>query len=129
LETYIRDFDILWNRVEIDERYVLIFFLGGLDIEIKIWLRCSNQNPLSKLITYPVYKKIVTSTRNSKNNQSNTRPYLLATTEHPNNNLFTNIITFIIYLHNPLDCLDYYPPLKLSLVLNLLKDLPELLEA
>jgi hypothetical protein len=24
LETYIRDFDILWNRVEIDERYVLI---------------------------------------------------------------------------------------------------------
>jgi hypothetical protein len=35
LETYIRDFDILWNRAEIDERYALIFFLGGLEIEIK----------------------------------------------------------------------------------------------
>nr|TKS06826.1 hypothetical protein D5086_0000120230 [Populus alba] len=27
LEVYIKDFDILWNRVEIDERYALIFFL------------------------------------------------------------------------------------------------------
>ena len=35
LETYIRDFDILWNRTEIDERYALIFFLGGLEKEIK----------------------------------------------------------------------------------------------
>jgi hypothetical protein len=29
LETYIKDFDILWNRAAIDERYALIFFLGG----------------------------------------------------------------------------------------------------
>ena len=35
LETYIKDFDILWNRAEIDERYALIFFLGGLETEIK----------------------------------------------------------------------------------------------
>ena len=35
LETYIRDFDIIWNRAEIDERYTLIFFLGGHEIEIK----------------------------------------------------------------------------------------------
>ena len=31
LEAYIKDFDILWNRAEIDERYALIFFLGGLE--------------------------------------------------------------------------------------------------
>ena len=31
LETYIKDFDILWNRVEIDEKYALVFFLGGLE--------------------------------------------------------------------------------------------------
>ncbi|KAJ6910657.1 hypothetical protein NC652_021345 [Populus alba x Populus x berolinensis] len=35
LETYIRNFDIIWNRTEIDERYALIFFLGGLETEIK----------------------------------------------------------------------------------------------
>nr|TKR68966.1 hypothetical protein D5086_0000309060 [Populus alba] len=27
LEAYIKDFDVLWNRAEIDERYALIFFL------------------------------------------------------------------------------------------------------
>ena len=35
MKNYIKDFDILLNRAEIDERYALIFFLGGLETEIK----------------------------------------------------------------------------------------------
>ena len=35
LETYIQEFDILWNRAEITERQALVFFLGGLEVEIK----------------------------------------------------------------------------------------------
>jgi len=35
LEGYIKDFDILWNRAQIFEKQALVFFLGGLEIEIK----------------------------------------------------------------------------------------------
>ena len=35
LESYIKDFDMLWNRAQIAERQALVFFLGGLEIEIK----------------------------------------------------------------------------------------------
>lgn len=34
LEVYIQDFDILWNKAEINEKQVMIFFIGGLEIEI-----------------------------------------------------------------------------------------------
>ena len=35
LEGYIKDFDELWNRAQISEKQALVFFLGGLEIEIK----------------------------------------------------------------------------------------------
>jgi hypothetical protein len=35
LESYIQDFDILWNIVEIYEKQTLVFFIGGIQIEIK----------------------------------------------------------------------------------------------
>jgi hypothetical protein len=35
LESYIKDFDILWNQAQISEKQALVFFLGGLEIEIK----------------------------------------------------------------------------------------------
>jgi hypothetical protein len=35
LEEYIQDFDILWNKAEINEKQALIIFLGGLELEIK----------------------------------------------------------------------------------------------
>ncbi|XP_061978682.1 uncharacterized protein LOC133699462 [Populus nigra] len=35
LEEYIQDFDILWNKVEINEKQSLVIFLGGLELEIK----------------------------------------------------------------------------------------------
>ena len=35
LEGYIRDFDMLWNRAQISEKQALVFFLGGLEVEIK----------------------------------------------------------------------------------------------
>lgn len=34
LEVYIQDFDSLWNKAEINEKQVMIFFIGGLEIEI-----------------------------------------------------------------------------------------------
>jgi hypothetical protein len=59
LETYIQDFDILWNWAEISEKQALVFFIGGLKIEIK------NPSPLSRPATFLDYKKtlfhIVTS--------------------------------------------------------------------
>ena len=42
LKTYIQDFDILKNRAEISEKQALVFFIGGLKIEIK------NPSPLSR---------------------------------------------------------------------------------
>ena len=35
LETYIQDFEMLWNRAEIIKKQALVFFLGGLKVEIK----------------------------------------------------------------------------------------------
>jgi len=35
LETYIQDFDILWNKADISEKQAMVFFIGGLEIEIK----------------------------------------------------------------------------------------------
>jgi len=35
LEEYIQDFDILWNKAEINEKQALVIFLGGLELEIK----------------------------------------------------------------------------------------------
>jgi len=39
LETYIKDFDILWNRSEISEKNTLVFFIGGLEVEVKNLIR------------------------------------------------------------------------------------------
>jgi hypothetical protein len=35
LKVYTRDFDILWNMIEISEKQALMFFLEGLEVEIK----------------------------------------------------------------------------------------------
>jgi hypothetical protein len=35
LETYIQGFNILWNRANIIKKQVLVFFIGGLEVEIK----------------------------------------------------------------------------------------------
>jgi hypothetical protein len=34
LKAYIQDFD-MWNRDEINKKQALVFFLGGLEVEIK----------------------------------------------------------------------------------------------
>lgn len=34
LESYIMDFDILWNKAEISEKQALIFLLAGLEVKI-----------------------------------------------------------------------------------------------
>nr|TKS06762.1 hypothetical protein D5086_0000119590 [Populus alba] len=35
LKTYIQEFDVLWNKTDISERQAMVFFIGGLEIEIK----------------------------------------------------------------------------------------------
>ena len=35
LEGYIKEFDMLWNRAQVSEKQALVFFLGGLETEIK----------------------------------------------------------------------------------------------
>lgn len=35
LETCIQNFDILWNRAEVNEKSALVFFIRGLGVEIK----------------------------------------------------------------------------------------------
>jgi hypothetical protein len=35
LEEYIQDFDILWNKAEINEKQALVIFLGSMELEIK----------------------------------------------------------------------------------------------
>jgi len=39
LESYIHDFDVLWNKAGIRERQALIIFLEGLELEIKNTLK------------------------------------------------------------------------------------------
>lgn len=35
LETYVQDFDVLCNRAEINEKQAMVFFIRGLEVEIK----------------------------------------------------------------------------------------------
>jgi len=35
LKSYIKDFDILWNNAKISDNQALVFFSGGLRVEIK----------------------------------------------------------------------------------------------
>jgi hypothetical protein len=39
LESYIHDFDVLWNKAGIGERQALVIFLEGLELEIKNTLK------------------------------------------------------------------------------------------
>lgn len=38
LNTFIQDFDIMWNRAEISKKQAPVFFVGGLEMKIKIKL-------------------------------------------------------------------------------------------
>ena len=51
LETYIKDFDILWNRSEISEKNALVFFIGGLDIEVKNMIKMFEPKSLKQAYT------------------------------------------------------------------------------
>lgn len=48
LKGYIRDFDILWNRVEITKKQALIFFLGGLEMKVKNLVEMFEPNTLNQ---------------------------------------------------------------------------------
>nr|TKR98087.1 hypothetical protein D5086_0000206350 [Populus alba] len=51
LETYIKDFDILWNRSEISEKNAFVFFIGGLDIEVKNMIKMFEPKSLKQAYT------------------------------------------------------------------------------
>jgi hypothetical protein len=51
LETYIKDFDILWNRSEISEKNALVFFIGGLDVEVKNMIKMFEPKSLKQAYT------------------------------------------------------------------------------
>ena len=52
LEEYIKNFDELWNRAQISERQALVFFLGGLEVEIKNLVKMFEPNPSNKPIIW-----------------------------------------------------------------------------
>jgi hypothetical protein len=56
LEEYIQDFDILWNKAEINEKQSLVIFLRGLDLEIKNTIKMFDPRLLSMLTISPVCK-------------------------------------------------------------------------
>jgi hypothetical protein len=51
LQTYIKDFDILWNRSEISEKNALIFFIGGLEVEVKNLIKMFEPKTLKQAYT------------------------------------------------------------------------------
>jgi len=51
LETYIKDFDILWNRSEISKKNALVFFIGGLDVEVKNMIKMFEPKSLKQAYT------------------------------------------------------------------------------
>jgi len=51
LETYIKDFDILSNRSEISEKNALVFFIGGLDVEVKNMIKMFEPKSLKQAYT------------------------------------------------------------------------------
>jgi len=105
--------------------YALIFFLGGLETEIKNLVKMFEPKSLKQAYNLSRCKKTLTSIRNFRNSQPNTPPYLLTTTTGQlNHHLFTKLITLTI--HHPLNCQDYYPPLKHQLLLSLWGNQPEL---
>jgi len=52
LETYIKDFDILWNRSEISEKNTLVFFIGGLEVEVKNMIKMFEPKSLKQAYTF-----------------------------------------------------------------------------
>jgi hypothetical protein len=52
LETYIKDFDILWNRSEISEKNALVFFIRGLEVEVKNLIKMFEPKTLKQAYTY-----------------------------------------------------------------------------
>jgi hypothetical protein len=64
MEAYIQNFDILWNRVEISEREALMFFMGGLEVEIK---------NLVKIFELKVFKQVYNLTSQQENTLSHYR--------------------------------------------------------
>ena len=51
LETYIKDFNILWNRSKISEKNALVFFIGGLDVEVKNMIKMFEPKSLKQAYT------------------------------------------------------------------------------
>jgi len=52
LETYIKDFDILWNRSEISEKNALVFFIRGLEVEVKNLIKMFEPKTLEQAYTF-----------------------------------------------------------------------------
>jgi hypothetical protein len=52
LETYIKDFDILWNRSEISEKNALVFFIRGLEVEVKNLIKMFEPKTLKQAYTF-----------------------------------------------------------------------------
>jgi len=51
LETYIKDFDILWNRYEISEKNALVFFIKGLNVKVKNMIKMFEPKSLKQAYT------------------------------------------------------------------------------
>ena len=48
LETYIKDFNILYNRSKISKKNALVFFVWGLDVEVKNLIKMFELKSLNK---------------------------------------------------------------------------------
>ena len=51
LETYIKDFHIVWNRSEISEKNTLVFFIGVLEVEVKNLIKMFEPKSLKEAYT------------------------------------------------------------------------------
>lgn len=77
LETYIQNFDILWNRAEVNEKSALVFFIRGLGVEIKNLaynLAKLQQNTFTYRRNHPGHSKYPTQTT-TQANQTRFNPY------------------------------------------------------
>jgi len=86
LEEYIQDFDILWNKAEINEKQFLVIFLRGLDLEIKNTVKMFEPKTLKHAYNLArlqantlSYKKFSSSSKRYSSPIMTTQPHLSPT--------------------------------------------------
>lgn len=74
LEDISQGFDVMWNRAEINEKQALVFFIGGLEVEIKNLVKMFKPTALKQAYNLARLQDIILSYKHSHPNHAKYSP-------------------------------------------------------